>query len=92
VCRGFESLLRHPYLLGFPVVAGISAIPAALPQHASKPADPETGPCSDEVPVAERRRPGIFAVGDARSHSIKRVASTVGEDGGPAVHQRLAHS
>jgi thioredoxin reductase (NADPH) len=41
----------------------------------------------------ETSRPGIFAVGDAHSGSIKRVASAVGE-GSMAVrliHQRLAH-
>jgi thioredoxin reductase (NADPH) len=40
----------------------------------------------------ETSRPGIFAVGDVRSGSIKRVASGVGE-GSMAVrlvHQRLA--
>jgi thioredoxin reductase len=39
-----------------------------------------------------RRRPGVFAVGDVRHGSIKRVASAVG-DGGISirpVHQRLA--
>ncbi|MDX6699487.1 MAG: thioredoxin reductase [Solirubrobacteraceae bacterium] len=42
----------------------------------------------------ETSRPGIFAVGDVRSRSIKRVASAVGE-GSMAVrlvHQRLAHA
>jgi thioredoxin reductase (NADPH) len=38
--------------------------------------------------VLETSRPGVFAVGDVRSGSIKRVASAVGE-GGMAV--RLAH-
>ena len=40
----------------------------------------------------ETSRPGVFAVGDARSGSIKRVASAVGE-GAMAVrliHQYLA--
>ena len=40
----------------------------------------------------ETSRPGIFAVGDVRSGSIKRVASAVGE-GSMAVrliHERLA--
>jgi thioredoxin reductase (NADPH) len=42
----------------------------------------------------ETSRPGVFAVGDVHSGSIKRVASAVGE-GSMAVrliHQRLAHS
>jgi thioredoxin reductase (NADPH) len=42
----------------------------------------------------ETSRPGIFAVGDVHSGSIKRVASAVGE-GSMAVrlvHQRLAHA
>jgi thioredoxin reductase (NADPH) len=47
----------------------------------------------DELPFfLETSRPGIFAVGDVRSGSIKRVASAVGE-GSMAVrlvHQRLA--
>ena len=47
----------------------------------------------DERPYfLETSRPGIFAVGDVHSGSIKRVASAVGE-GSMAVrlvHQRLA--
>jgi len=47
---------------------------------------------SDRPLFLETSRPGIFAVGDVRSGSIKRVASAVGE-GSMAVrlvHQRLA--
>jgi thioredoxin reductase (NADPH) len=46
-----------------------------------------------EVPFAlETSRPGIFAAGDVRSGSIKRVASAVGEGAAAVrlVHQRLA--
>jgi thioredoxin reductase (NADPH) len=46
----------------------------------------------DQPLFLETSRPGIFAVGDVRSGSIKRVASAVGE-GSMAVrliHQRLA--
>jgi thioredoxin reductase (NADPH) len=47
----------------------------------------------DDRPLfLETSRPGIFAVGDVRSGSVKRVASAVGE-GSMAVrlvHQRLA--
>jgi thioredoxin reductase (NADPH) len=48
--------------------------------------------CSTEPYFLETSRPGIFAVGDVHSGSIKRVASAVGE-GSMAVrlvHQRLA--
>jgi thioredoxin reductase (NADPH) len=40
----------------------------------------------------ETSRPGLFAVGDVRSGSIKRVASAVGEGSAAvrAVHQHLA--
>ena len=34
----------------------------------------------------ETSRPGVFAVGDVRSRSVKRVASAVG-DGSISVHQ-----
>ena len=42
----------------------------------------------------ETSRPGIFAVGDVRSGSVKRVAAAVGEGAGAiqAVHQYLAGS
>src|SRR5205085_9868258 len=49
----------------------------------------------DERPFfLETSQPGIFAVGDVHSGSVKRVASAVGE-GSMAVrlvHQRLAHA
>ena len=47
---------------------------------------------ADRPLFLETSRPGIFAVGDVRSGSVKRVASAVGE-GSMAVqlvHQRLA--
>ena len=55
--------------------------------------DDQLAAYGDERPFfLETSRPGIFAVGDVRSGSIKRVASAVGE-GSMAVrlvHQRLA--
>jgi thioredoxin reductase (NADPH) len=46
-----------------------------------------TGPTADgHDRVFETRRPGVFAVGDVRSGSVKRVASAVGE-GSVAVRQ-----
>lgn len=55
--------------------------------------DQSLGECNGERPLfLETSRPGIFAVGDVHSGSIKRVASAVGE-GSMAVrliHQRLA--
>jgi thioredoxin reductase len=53
---------------------------------------PATRADGDRPLFLETSRPGIFAVGDVRSGSIKRVASAVGE-GSMAVrliHQRLA--
>ena len=52
------------------------------------------GEAEGEAPplLLETSRPGVFAVGDVRSASIKRVASAVGE-GSMAVrlvHQHLA--
>jgi thioredoxin reductase (NADPH) len=46
---------------------------------------------SETPDVLETSRPGIFAVGDVRSGSIKRVASAVGEGsmGVRLVHDRL---
>jgi len=40
----------------------------------------------------ETSRPGIFAAGDVRSGSVKRVAAAVGEGAGAiqAIHQYLA--
>ncbi|MFD8720433.1 hypothetical protein ACFV2H_21150 [Streptomyces sp. NPDC059629] len=39
-------------------------------------------------PVLEATLPGVFAAGDVRSGSVKRVASAVGEDAMPI---RLVH-
>jgi thioredoxin reductase (NADPH) len=56
--------------------------------------DEQLAAYGDESPFfLETSRPGIFAVGDVHSGSIKRVASAVGE-GSMAVrlvHQRLSH-
>ena len=49
----------------------------------------------DRLPMAlETSRPGIFAVGDVRAGSVKRVASSVGEGSivVAAVHQVLAET
>ena len=55
--------------------------------------DEDVAAYGDERPLfLETSQPGIFAVGDVHSGSIKRVASAVGE-GSMAirlVHQRLA--
>jgi len=46
-----------------------------------------TGPAADcHDAMFETRRPGVFAVGDVRSGSVKRVASAVGE-GAVAIRQ-----
>jgi thioredoxin reductase (NADPH) len=46
-----------------------------------------TGPAADcDDGLFETRRPGVFAVGDVRSGSVKRVASAVGE-GSVAIRQ-----
>ncbi|MCW2522303.1 MAG: cyclic nucleotide-binding protein, partial [Frankiales bacterium] len=54
-------------------------------EHADKAASTEPG--SVPLPL-ETSRPGVFAVGDVRSDSIKRVASAVGEG---AMAVRLVH-
>ncbi|MBM7504358.1 FAD-dependent oxidoreductase [Agromyces aurantiacus] len=49
----------------------------------------------ERVPFAhETSMPGVFAVGDARRHSVKRVASAVGEGSVvvSSVHRRLAET
>jgi thioredoxin reductase (NADPH) len=38
-----------------------------------------TGPCHGFSSIYATTLPGVFAVGDVRSHSVKRVASAVGE-------------
>lgn len=55
--------------------------------------DAELKPSRAAYPL-ERSRPGIFAAGDVRAGSIKRVASAVGEGSivVPAVHQTLAEA
>jgi len=45
-----------------------------------------TGPADGSDGLFETRRPGVFAVGDVRSGSVKRVASAVGE-GSVAIRQ-----
>jgi thioredoxin reductase (NADPH) len=55
---------------------------------------PETASSGPQPSLLETSRPGVFAVGDVRSGSIKRVASAVGE-GAMAVrllHDHLARS
>jgi thioredoxin reductase (NADPH) len=52
----------------------------------------KTGYAADGLPLAspyETSRPGIYAVGDVRSGSVKRVASSVGE--GSVVVQAIHH-
>jgi thioredoxin reductase (NADPH) len=43
------------------------------------PEDLATWPLARPPHLLETNRPGVFAVGDARSNSVKRVASAVGE-------------
>ena len=57
------------------------------------PAGPADGWDDGRAPFAlETSRPGVFAVGDVRSGSVKRVASAVGEGSiaVPYIHQVLA--
>ncbi len=51
-----------------------------------------SGGAGREPSIFETSRPGIFAVGDVRAGSVKRVASSVGEGSAvvSAVHQVLA--
>jgi hypothetical protein len=58
-----------------------------------RPAGPADGWDGGRAPFAlETSRPGVFAVGDVRSGSVKRVASAVGEGSiaVPYIHQILA--
>ncbi|HEX2286363.1 MAG TPA: fused response regulator/thioredoxin-disulfide reductase, partial [Mycobacterium sp.] len=52
---------------------------------------PTSPDASTAPPPLQTSRPGIFAVGDVRSESIKRVASAVGEGAVvvSSVHQAL---
>ena len=59
---------------------GDSSLPADLVEY-----DELQWPLSRAPLLLETSVPGIFAVGDARSGSVKRVASAVGE-GAMAVH------
>ncbi len=57
--------------------------------------EPTAGRRADRAAFAlETTRPGVFAVGDARAGSVKRVASAVGEGSiaVPAIHQILAEA
>jgi thioredoxin reductase (NADPH) len=47
-----------------------------------------TGPAASGATTLETDVPGVFAAGDVRSGSVKRVASAVGEG---AMAVRLAH-
>lgn len=76
--RGHAAIDEHGFLLAGPDLAG-----------------PDLAAYDGERPLfLETSRPGLFAVGDVRSGSIKRVASAVGE-GSMAVklvHQRLSRA
>ncbi len=54
---------------------------------------PANGPAAWLPQSFETNRPGIFAVGDVRCGSVKRVAAAVGEGSAcvPQVHQALQH-
>ncbi|MCW2541945.1 MAG: Thioredoxin-disulfide reductase [Frankiales bacterium] len=68
------------------VLTGDAVAHAGQAEHAEHAASQETG----FIPLPlETSRPGVFAVGDVRSDSIKRVASAVGEG---AMAVRLVHA
>ena len=100
--RTTDETTRRPYTVMF-VMIGADAVTGWLPPEIARDANGfiVTGAdaaatdewTSDRRPFAlETSAPGIFAVGDVRSGSVKRVAAGVGE-GGMAiafVHQYLA--
>ncbi len=100
--RATDETTRRPYTVMF-VMIGADAVTGWLPPEIARDANGfvVTGAdaaatdewTADRRPFAlETSAPGIFAVGDVRSGSVKRVAAGVGE-GGMAiafVHQYLA--
>jgi thioredoxin reductase (NADPH) len=76
-----DSIQRDQY--GF-VLTGDDVVPATVVAGHSRPRSP--------FPM-ETSLPGVFAAGDVRHGSVKRVASAVGEGGVTirSVHQYLAH-
>ena len=82
-CDGCQRTVAPACPVGFLVVAArVMCVSAFAPVPSTSYAD-----CDRET-----SRPGLFAVGDLRSKSVKRVASAVGEGSAAvrAVHQHLA--
>ncbi|REE22264.1 thioredoxin reductase (NADPH) [Paraburkholderia sp. BL27I4N3] len=93
-----EKPIRHVFLfLGAQPSTGWLGDCVALDKHGFVLTGPDAMPqwSSDRPPhYLETSRPGIFAVGDVRSGSVKRVAAAVGEGAAAiqSLHQYLALS
>ncbi|PRX36775.1 thioredoxin reductase (NADPH) [Paraburkholderia sp. BL18I3N2] len=91
-----EKPIRHVFLfLGAQPSTGWLGDCVALDKHGFVLTGPDAMPqwSSDRPPhYLETSRPGIFAVGDVRSGSVKRVAAAVGEGAAAiqSLHQYLA--
>ncbi|WP_168789936.1 FAD-dependent oxidoreductase [Paraburkholderia aromaticivorans] len=91
-----EKPIRHVFLfLGAQPSTGWLGDCVALDKHGFVLTGPDAIPqwSSDRPPhFLETSRPGIFAVGDVRSGSVKRVAAAVGEGAAAiqSLHQYLA--
>jgi thioredoxin reductase (NADPH) len=91
-----EKPIRHVFLfLGAQPSTGWLGDCVALDKHGFVLTGPDAVPqwSSDRPPhYLETSRPGIFAVGDVRSGSVKRVAAAVGEGAAAiqSLHQYLA--
>ncbi|MFM0223606.1 FAD-dependent oxidoreductase [Paraburkholderia dipogonis] len=91
-----EKPIRHVFLfLGAQPSTGWLGDCVALDKHGFVLTGPDAIPqwSSDRPPhYLETSRPGIFAVGDVRSGSVKRVAAAVGEGAAAiqSLHQYLA--
>ena len=80
--------------IGAQPCTGWLAATVALDDRSYVLTGPETASSGPQPSLLETSRPGVFAVGDVRSGSVKRVASAVGE-GAMAVrllHDHLARS
>jgi thioredoxin reductase (NADPH) len=83
--------VRHLFLFAGaePNTAWLSQDDVALDAHGFVRTGAEVGP---ERRALETSRPGVFAIGDVRAGSVKRVASAVGEGAQvvAAIHAFLA--